>query len=222
MIKFNKVTYCYDNLMMVFDFAIKRHERVAILGRSGAGKSTLLSLIAGFIYPNSGTIKLAGHIVTDLPPAKRPASILFQENNLFTHLTVEQNIALGLSTSLRLSTTEKKELLNIVERTGLTELVKRYPKELSGGQRQRVALARCLVQDRPILLLDEPFSSLDPILRKECLDLVNEICEDYQLTLLIVTHHFPDAKLIAPRSIVIDEGKVIFDDKTNLLINNNL
>jgi len=172
MITLNDVTWLYQHLPMRFSLSVDKGERLAILGPSGAGKSTLLSLIAGFLTPAQGNIILNGEENTDTSPAVRPVSMLFQENNLFSHLTVQQNIALGLNPGMKLNTEQKSRLKRIAQQMSIDSLLDRLPAQLSGGQRQRVALARCLVRQQPILLLDEPFSALDPALRQEMLHLV--------------------------------------------------
>lgn len=220
MIELKHVIYHYHQEKMQFSLSIKKQERVAILGPSGAGKSTLLNLIAGFICQNSGQIFLNGQNANDMNPSQRPIAMLFQENNLFTHLTVYQNIGLGLNPSLRLSNEQKNQLTSLANKVGLINQLNRYPHQLSGGQKQRVAITRCLLQERPILLLDEPFSSLDSTLRKNMLMLVDQICEKYQLTLLMVTHNMDDVQNITPRSIVIEKGHIVFDDATKNLSKN--
>ncbi|MDX7990493.1 thiamine ABC transporter ATP-binding protein ThiQ [Xenorhabdus littoralis] len=218
MIKLDNVTYTYEHLAMNFDVTVKTGERIAILGPSGAGKSTLLSLMAGFQFPEHGTIWLDGENHTDTSPDKRPVSMLFQENNLFSHLTIEQNIGLGLHPGLRLSAEQKKALRQIATQVSLEEYLPRLPAQLSGGQRQRAALARCLVRHQPILLLDEPFSALDPALRNEMLELLKQICSERQITLLMVSHNLDDAAKIAPRSLLIVDGKIHYDGKTERLV----
>ena len=217
MLKLTNLTWLYHHLPMRFTFSVQAGERLAILGPSGAGKSTLLSLIAGFLPVNGGELLLCGREHRDTPPAQRPVSMLFQENNLFPHLTVAQNIGLGLHPGLRLSHSQKHQLQDIAQRVGLTEQLSRLPHQLSGGQRQRAALARCLVRQQPVLLLDEPFSALDPALRKEMLALVDEVCRERNITLLMVSHSIEDALHIAPRSLLIVDGRVYWDGSTALL-----
>ncbi|SFU35569.1 thiamine ABC transporter ATP-binding protein ThiQ [Xenorhabdus koppenhoeferi] len=219
MIKLENVTYTYKHLVMHFDAGIKAGERIAILGPSGAGKSTLLSLIAGFQFPEQGNIWMDNKNHTNTPPSKRPVSMLFQENNLFSHLTIEQNIGLGLHPGLRLDAEQKKMLQQIASQVSLEEYLPRLPAQLSGGQRQRAALARCLVRHQPILLLDEPFSALDPALRNEMLELLDQICSERQITLLMVSHNLDDAAKIAPRSLLIVDGKIQYDGATKKLVN---
>ena len=214
MLKLIDVTWLYRHLPMRFTLEVARGEQVAVLGPSGAGKSTLLNLIAGFLPPASGSILIDGKPHTTTPPARRPVSMLFQENNLFSHLTVRENIGLGMHPGLKLTPTQRQKLQNIAQQMGLDALLDRLPGELSGGQRQRAALARCLVREQPVLLLDEPFSALDPALRQEMLILVGEVCRQQQLTLLMVSHSVEDAARIAPRSLVIADGRIAWDGKT--------
>ncbi|MBC3997172.1 thiamine ABC transporter ATP-binding protein ThiQ [Morganella morganii] len=218
MIYFDHILYRYQQQTMNFHFSVSAGEKIAILGPSGAGKSTLLSLIAGFQFAESGTILLNNEDHTRTPPASRPVSMLFQENNLFAHLTAEQNIALGFHPGMKLNAEQKVQLKQIAEQVSLTPLLKRLPSQLSGGQRQRVALARCLVRSQPVLLLDEPFSALDPALRNEMLALLETICDSRQLTLMMVSHNTDDAARIAPRAMVVDNGTIAFDGSTAALV----
>ena len=221
MLKLIDITWLYHHLPMRFTLSVTHGEQVAILGPSGAGKSTLLNLIAGFLTPASGTMMITGEDHTTTPPSRRPVSMLFQENNLFSHLNVQQNIGLGLNPGLKLNAPQREKMLHIARQMGLDNLLDRLPGELSGGQRQRVALARCLVREQPILLLDEPFSALDPALRQEMLTLVAEVCRDKQLTLLMVSHSVEDAARIATRSIVVADGRIAWQGDTDDLLSGN-
>ncbi|TCW12854.1 thiamine transport system ATP-binding protein [Raoultella sp. BIGb0138] len=221
MLKLNDVTWLYQHLPMRFTLSVAQGERLAVLGPSGAGKSTLLNLIAGFLPPVSGSIVIDGQPHTDTPPARRPVSMLFQENNLFNHLTIRQNIGLGMHPGLRLNATQHASLQTIAGQMGIGDLLDRLPGELSGGQRQRAALARCLVREQPVLLLDEPFSALDPALRQEMLTLVAEVCQRQHLTLLMVSHSVEDAARIAPRSLVVADGRIAWDGATDALLSGN-
>ncbi|MEB0950375.1 thiamine ABC transporter ATP-binding protein ThiQ [Citrobacter sedlakii] len=218
MLKLTDITWLYHHLPMRFTLSVARGEQVAVLGPSGAGKSTLLNLIAGFLTPASGTLMIEGDDHTATPPSRRPVSMLFQENNLFSHLNVQQNIGLGLDPGLKLSALQREKLMHIARQMGIDSLMRRLPGELSGGQRQRVALARCLVRDQPVLLLDEPFSALDPALRQEMLALVSDVCHNRQLTLLMVSHSVEDAARIAPRSVVVADGRIAWQGKTDELV----
>ena len=221
MLKLTDVTWLYQHLPMRFTLTAKQGEMIAILGPSGAGKSTLLNLIAGFLPPARGEMTITGQDHTHTPPSQRPVSMLFQENNLFTHLTVRQNIGLGMDPGLKLTAKQRQKCDAIAQQMGLTELSDRLPGELSGGQRQRVALARCLVREQPILLLDEPFSALDPALRQEMLQLVKDVCQQKQLTMLMVSHSVEDAASIAPRAVVIADGRIAWDGETQALLSGN-
>ncbi|TNV20954.1 thiamine ABC transporter ATP-binding protein ThiQ [Buttiauxella sp. B2] len=218
MLTLTDVTWLYHHLPMRFSIKINAGERVAVLGPSGAGKSTLLSLIAGFLAPASGRIMLHGDDHTRTAPAQRPVSMLFQENNLFTHLTVRQNIGLGLNPGLKLNAVQQQRLTTIASQMAISDLLDRLPSQLSGGQRQRVALARCLVREQPILLLDEPFSALDPALRQEMLQLLDDLCRLQQLTLLMVSHSIEDAARIAQKCLVVVDGRIAWDGDTATLL----
>ena len=221
MLKLNDVTWLYQHLPMRFTLSVQQGERLAVLGPSGAGKSTLLNLIAGFLPPASGTILINDQPHTTTPPARRPVSMLFQENNLFHHLTVRQNIALGMHPGLKLNPAQTASLQTIAGQMSIDSLLDRLPGELSGGQRQRVALARCLVREQPVLLLDEPFSALDPALRQEMLTLVSDVCQRQHMTLLMVSHSVEDAARIAPRSLVVADGRIAWDGATETLLSGN-
>lgn len=188
MIKLN-LDFAYPNHRLSFDFHISPCETVALTGESGVGKSTLFALIAGFKYPNCGEIWLNGKNCTFHRPDQRPVSILFQENNLFPHLTAEQNLNLGLTVNRKLTTEQLVQRQHISQAVGLTSHLQKYPEQLSGGQKQRLALARCLLRPHPILLLDEPLSALDPALRQEMCDLILKLCKEKKRTLLMSTHH---------------------------------
>lgn len=221
MLKLTDVTWLYQHLPMRFTLTAQQGEMIAILGPSGAGKSTLLNLITGFLPPARGAMTINGQDHTHTPPSQRPVSMLFQENNLFTHLTVRQNIGLGMDPGLKLTAAQRERLEDIARQMGLMDFIDRLPGELSGGQRQRVALARCLVREQPILLLDEPFSALDPALRQEMLQLVKDVCQQKQLTMLMVSHSVEDAARIAPRSVVIANGRIAWDGETQALLSGN-
>ena len=218
MITLNDLTYIYEHQPMRFSLNISDGERVAILGPSGAGKSTLLALIAGFLMADQGVVTLDGVNHTHTPPSKRPVSMLFQENNLFSHLSIEQNLGLGLDTGLRLNGAQKKRLNEIAQQVGILDYLPRLPSQLSGGQRQRAALARCLLRDHPILLLDEPFSALDPALRGEMLQLLDQVCSEQNLTLLMVSHNLDDAARIATRTLLVADGRIAYDGTTQDLL----
>jgi thiamine transport system ATP-binding protein len=160
--------------------------------------------IAGFIAAQSGRILWQGADLAGQAVGVRPLTILFQDHNLFAHLTVTDNLGLGLSPRLRLTRDQRDQIASVLARVGLTGLGMRKPDELSGGQQSRVALARALLRARPILLLDEPFSALGPAMRHEMLDLTAELAAD--ATVLMVTHDPSDAKRVADRVVFVSDG----------------
>lgn len=205
------VEFDYPELPMAFKLSVRQGERIAVLGESGAGKSTLLNLIAGFEKASRGALRLNGQSHFDSEPAPRPVSMLFQDNNLFEHLSVEQNIGLALVAGLRFTAEQQAEIADIANKMGIGELLPRRADQLSGGQKQRVALARTLLRDKPILLLDEPFSALDPERRTELQKLVLQLCIERNLTLLMVTHQFEESRSLFTRRIEIAAGKIVAD-----------
>ncbi len=203
------VRFAYPgNEQMRFNFSVGAGERLAIMGASGSGKSTLLHLLAGFEIPQTGSITFSGLVMTLAEPAARPVSILFQDNNLFGHLTVSQNIGLGIAPRLRLSKAENQTVEIALTKVGLTGLGKRLPSKLSGGERQRAALARALLRDKPVLLLDEPFAALGPAMRVEMLDLVMQLQAEKNLTVIMVTHNPDDAAHFATRIGFVENGQL--------------
>ena len=201
-----------------FDLSLARGLCLAVIGPSGAGKSTLLNLIAGFERAKGGRLVIDGREVTREVPAARPVTMLFQEHNLFAHLTVAQNVGLGLESGLKLTVADTAELQQALELVGLEGLDNRLPGELSGGQRQRVALARALVRKRPLLLLDEPFSALDPGRRAEMLALLDRLRREQGMTLVMVSHEVADAERIAERTAFIHEGEILMEGETGELL----
>ncbi|AZO52589.1 MAG: thiamine ABC transporter ATP-binding protein [Mesorhizobium sp.] len=207
-VRLDKVSFSYGEALFAFDVEFTATQITAIMGPSGSGKSTLLNLVAGFETPRSGRVLIGEAEVSGEPPAVRPVSMVFQENNLFAHLSVEQNVGLGRSPSLRLTEADHADIAGALARTGLAGKEKRLPRELSGGERQRVALARVLVRDRPVLLLDEPFASLGPALRDDMLDLVAGLHAERGMTVLFVTHQPQDARRIGQKVVFLDNGAV--------------
>lgn len=217
MINVKQVHYTYHNQPFDFDLQIAPGSICALMGPSGAGKSTLLALIAGFIEPLSGDIIAAGDSLIGKAPHQRPVAMLFQEHNLFAHLSVRENIGLGLHPGLKLTDEQQQQVALAAQQVGVGEFLDRLPEQLSGGQRQRVALARCFVQPHPIWLLDEPFSALDPLLREEMLNLVLRLANERNLTVVMVTHHVSDARSIATDFAFITDGKISVAEKINQL-----
>jgi thiamine transport system ATP-binding protein len=191
-----------------FNLTLKLGEIVTLSGPSGSGKSTLIDLICGFLAPLSGDILWEGRSILALAPARRPVSALFQTGDLFDHLDVEMNIALGLDRRGRPNPAQRAKVGDVLEEIGLAGFERRLPGQLSGGQRQRVALARDLLRDKPLMLLDEPFSALDMETRNEMADLVCRLTRDRGLATLVVSHDPTDAGRLDSRAIVLRDGKI--------------
>ena len=198
---------------------VKANKVTAVIGPSGAGKSTLLGGIAGFVAQQSGTLSWNDTNVSTLPPHKRPISMLFQDNNLFPHLTIMQNVALALGTRLNPTPDVQNRIEDILTRVGLKDLATRKPAALSGGQQSRAALARALLQDREIMLMDEPFSALGPGMKAEMLDLSVELAKAARRTILMVTHDPADAARVADEIIGIVSGNAWVPIETAQFLN---
>ncbi len=211
MLRLDHVELRLGDFRLSLDADVAEGERIAVLGASGSGKSTLLSLVAGFHRPDEGRILWQGKDIGILPPARRPTSILFQDGNLFPHLTVARNVGLALRTDLRLSAEERARVAGALERVGLGGMGGRRPAELSGGQQGRAALARLMLQERPVALLDEPFAALDPGLRTEMAGLLRDIWRERAMTMLLASHDLRDAERLCDRVWLLREGSVILD-----------
>jgi thiamine transport system ATP-binding protein len=208
-IELEHVRFRYEDMDMTFDLAVPAGELTALIGPSGSGKTTILNLIAGFEVAVSGAIRIDGLDVGALPAAARPVTMVFQDHNVFAHLDVATNVGLGISPALRLTPSDRDRVAAALARVGLEDFGRRLPGQLSGGERQRVALARCLVRDRPVLLLDEPFAALGPALRREMLDLIADIHSERAMTVLLVTHQPEDARRIAARTAFVHDGRIL-------------
>lgn len=217
MLELDNLCSHYPELALNFTLNAKPGEITALIGPSGAGKSTLLAMIGGFARVDSGKLLFNNQSLIALSPAERPITTLFQDNNLFWHLSVYQNIAIGLSPNLKLSEEQQQQVFEAATQVGITNLLKRTPDSLSGGQLQRVGLARCLARRRPILLLDEPFSALDPALRFELLALLRQQADQMQLTTLLVTHHPEESATVADNLVFIHNGRILEQGDNTLL-----
>ncbi|MGJ8543845.1 MAG: thiamine ABC transporter ATP-binding protein [Sulfitobacter sp.] len=207
MLKFDGLRIEQEDFVLRADFTLEQGRRYAVIGPSGAGKSTLLNAICGFVPFAAGQLLWVGEPLQDQPPSARPMTMLFQDNNLFPHLSVTQNVGLGLRPDMRLSGPEKERVAGALARVGLQDHAQKRPAALSGGQQSRVALARVLVQARPWILLDEPFAALGPALRNEMLDLVQDLVAETGAGLLMVTHAPGDVQRIADEVIFVEGGR---------------
>lgn len=202
------------------DFVVQPGQKIAVIGPSGAGKSTLIGAIAGFHPVTRGRLLWQDKDISDVTPGARPVAMLFQDGNLFPHLSVAQNVGLGLRPDLKLSPEQNQQIAQAIKRVGLEGYEARKPAALSGGQQSRAALARVLVQGRPLLLLDEPFAALGPALKGEMLDLVDDLVRETGATLLMVSHDPSDARRIADQVILVDGGAAHPPQDTGELLDN--
>ena len=193
MLLLDKATVSYAEKQWLFDLQLQTNGVYVLAGRSGSGKSTLLNLLGGFSSLESGDIQWNGESIIKLSPAQRPITTLFQQNNLFNHLTVYKNIALGIAPNLKLTEIMKADIVNVLDNVGLAGFEHKYPQQISGGEQQRVALARCLLRRKPVLLLDEPFSALDSTTRAQMLSLLNNIIREFSPCVVMITHDQRDA-----------------------------
>ncbi len=199
----------YPDFSANYSLTVPAGALCGLIGPSGGGKTTLLHAIAGFASPTRGALRFNGRDLLGLKPAERPLSILFQDHNLFPHLTAAENVGLGISPRLRLDRGQHDAVAEALARIGLARLGQRRPAELSGGQRQRVALARAIVRRRPLMLLDEPFSGLDPGLRREMIELVDALRRDEGLTVLISIHMPEELGAAADLMAFVAAGRVL-------------
>ncbi|GAK71363.1 thiamine ABC transporter ATP-binding protein [Agrobacterium rubi TR3 = NBRC 13261] len=209
-VRLDNVTLTLGHQEFLLDCGFERGKVTAVVGPSGSGKSTLLNLVAGFEAPDAGRVLIDGHDMRGLDPSQRPVSLIFQDNNLFSHLDIVTNVGLGVSPSLRLSSEDKARISQALERVGLGGFEKRMPSTMSGGERQRAALARALVRQRAVMLLDEPFAALDPGLRSGMAALLKQLHADMQNTVLLVTHQPDDIRRLADAVIFLSDGRVLY------------
>ena len=207
MLQVETIQKSYGKLKVLHDvsFSVNQGDIFSLAGESGCGKSTLLRIIAGLEHPDSGSIYLKGKDITNLKPEMRRFGFVFQNLSLFPHLTVGQNIFFGLRRKHQ--TTNK--LNDMLAMTGMTGYQDRYPHQLSGGQQQRVALARALAIDPELLILDEPFSSLDELLKAKLRDEVFGLLRELGITTILVSHQANDSFLIADQLAVMKEGRIV-------------
>jgi len=191
------------------DLLIEQGEFFSLLGPSGCGKTTTLRMLAGFVSPDTGKIKIADNDITALPPEERDIGIVFQNYAIFPHLTVFENIAFGLQMRKMSPAIIRQKVEEVLRQVGLQGFEERYERELSGGQKQRVALARVLVIEPQILLLDEPLSALDKKMREEMKIWIKEIQQSVGITTIYVTHDQGEALTMSDRMAVMQNGEIL-------------
>ncbi|MEZ7742683.1 ABC transporter ATP-binding protein [Gemella sp. 20925_1_85] len=200
--------YKDKEILKSITFDIKEGELVCILGPSGCGKTTLLNIIGGFVSDYSGNVVLSNENINNIPPERREIATVFQSYGLFTHKNVIDNVSYGLKLLKIDKNTREKRAQEMLEKVGLAGYDKKKIKELSGGEQQRVAIARSMVLNPKLLLLDEPLSNLDVHLRDVMRKEIKRIQKQFGVTMIIVTHDQEDAFKLADRVIVINEGHI--------------
>ncbi|MET3899606.1 thiamine transport system ATP-binding protein [Devosia sp. UYZn731] len=200
MLRAEALTFAYPGQTTPYDFSFEAGpgQITAISGASGSGKSTLLDQLAGFLAPASGTLALDGTDLLPLPPERRPVSLLLQSESLFEHLSAAHNVALGLPAHTPRAIVDQRVAQALAE-VSLQDIGPQRAATLSGGQKQRVALARTLLRNRPVLLLDEPFSALDDETRQTIRALVKTLTERQKWHTILVSHHQDDVAALASR-----------------------
>ena len=183
------------------NFSIRRGKILVVSGASGIGKSTLLNIIAGFLMPRSGNLLWDGDTLLPLPPWQRPISILFQQNNFFDHLSCQFNLQLAIHPSGRVTKQDSDKINLILKRLEIDHLAASLPHQLSGGQEQRMALARALIKEDVLILLDEPFSALDKTIKAEACALIQQLVAEQNIAMIVVTHEDEDIKSLRASNI---------------------
>ena len=209
MLKVKKLKYKFDNTTFEFNFDLNSNDIVGVIGKSGSGKTTLFNLLAGFLKPNDGSIFLNDNDITYLKPPIRNISILFQDHNNFNHLTIFENIILGIDPDMKLNQNNLKTVKNIMKKVSLNIDLRKKVSDLSGGEQQRVSIARSLLRKKPLLLLDEPFNSLDPGLRKTLYEDVKKMSLNNRLMTLISSHLIEELKNVTDKFLFINKGKIV-------------
>jgi ABC-type Fe3+/spermidine/putrescine transport system ATPase subunit len=220
MIEIQKLRKSFDSEQVLKDlgFSHPGQKTLSILGESGSGKSTLLKIIAGLEEADAGDVLVDGHSITHLKPKDRGAVYLYQEPLLFPHLTVEENISFGLKFRNRAADTLQQDTQRMIQQLRLTGQETKYPHQLSGGQKQRVAFGRAFIIHPKILLLDEPFASLDPGTRKEIQLLFKEIAEKEKITSLFVTHDLKEALMTGDRFGMMVHGRLtVYENRDDFI-----
>lgn len=209
MLEADRLTFSHPGAAQRYEltFAAAPGEITAVSGQSGSGKSTLLDLIAGFLAPSGGTLTLDGTDLILLPPEARPVSILFQSETLFEHLSAGHNLALGLPRGTPRDEASRRIAAALGE-VGLPGIEAQRASTLSGGEKQRVALARTLLRNKPVLLLDEPFSALDDSTRATVRELVRDLTERHRWITMLVSHHADDIEALAARRYRLEDGRL--------------
>ena len=209
MLKVNKIKFLFGKSSFEFNFQLTSSQIIGVIGKSGSGKSTLFNLLAGFLMPQNGTIYFDNKNITNLKPYDRDMTIMFQEHNNFNHLSIFENIILGVDSDMKKSPANLKIVRDIIKKVSLKIDINKKVSDLSGGEQQRVTIARCLLRKKSLLLLDEPFNALDPGLRKNLYDDIKKISISHKFTTSISSHLIDEMRNVTDNFLFIDKGKII-------------
>ncbi len=219
MLELKNITKSFNGNLILNDISLTVNdgEIISILGPSGSGKTTLLNLILGITESDSGTLIYNGQDLTDVPMEQRGFNIVFQDYALFPNLNAYQNITYGLKNNPHISS--KEEVDELIDLLGLRDHLKKRIDQLSGGQKQRVAIARTMVMKPKILLMDEPLSALDGVIKESIKDRIKTIAREFHLTTIIVTHDPEEALTLSDRVLIINHGRIAQYGKPEEIIN---
>jgi ABC-type Fe3+/spermidine/putrescine transport system ATPase subunit len=212
--------YGKQKVLRDINFSVKDGEFIGILGPSGCGKTTLMRIIIGLEKPSGGRIYHNDSDITDLRPDKRGFSIVFQDYALFPHMTLYDNVAYGLKLRKVPSAQIKEQVMSTLKTLRLESAIKKYPSQLSGGMQQRASIARALVLNTKLLLLDEPFSALDALVKVDLSDELRDLQKQFNITMIMVTHDLEEAFLLSSRVILMNKGDIVADDTPARLYRN--
>lgn len=204
----------YEGQPFSYSLRVKPGECLGVVGPSGGGKSTLLDIIAGFAPLSAGRVCVNGDDIGQQSVEARPVTLMFQSHNLFPHMSVVDNVLLGIDPRLKRRSSDVMRVMQALENVGLEAYSKRLPGQLSGGQRQRVVLARALLRERPVLMLDEPLAALGPAQRQEMLALLGKLIDQHRLSVLLVSHQPNEIAPLCVRSVFIANGHIAWQGAT--------
>lgn len=211
-------TYQKKEILKSVSFTLHKNQLLSILGKSGSGKTTLLKILAGLETPDSGEVMVQGKSILPIPPHQRKIVYLYQESLLFPHLNVFENVAFGLKLQKQNKSVIADKTQQLLEALGLADQAHKMPYQISGGQKQRVSFGRALIIEPQLLLLDEPFGSLDPGTREQMQALLQKMIAQYQITGLFVTHDIKEALLMGDQIALMQNGQLRTFQSTNEFI----
>lgn len=207
-----------EEVVKDLNFSLTAHRTLSILGKSGCGKTTMLKMIAGLVPPDTGDILLHGERINDQIPEQRSIVYLYQEDLLFPHLNTFENIAFGLRIQKKPAAEIKQKVAEMIQRLELDGQADKMPHQLSGGQRQRVSFGRAIITNPALLLLDEPFGSLDSVTRQRMQELFKKIAAAFEITSLFVTHDLKEAILMGDEIGLMRSGRLkVYQDKQDFI-----